>query len=194
MPRRSMVAVAAASVALVGAGTSTVHASADRAGIHRVPHVLLLSIDGMHQSDLDCYIANHPHSTLAKLTHTGSEYIKAATVNPSDSDPGGTALMTGGKPEHSWTVAELATRTAVSRSVLDDRFRQVLGRSPIRYLTEWRMHLAQELLTSADLTVYEIARRVGYRSEEAFSRAFKRERGQSPGHWRSARTTTATLG
>lgn len=74
---------------------------------------------------------------------------------------------------------------------IDDRFRQVLGRSPIRYLTEWRMHLAQELLSSAQLTVHEIARRVGYQSEEAFSRAFKRERGQSPGHWRAARATVA---
>lgn len=91
-----------------------------------------------------------------------------------------------GSPDHHWSVAELATRTAVSRSVLDDRFRQILGRSPIRYLTEWRMHLAQELLATADLTVYDIARRVGYRSEEAFSRAFKRERGAAPSHWRTA--------
>lgn len=91
-----------------------------------------------------------------------------------------------GAPGHHWSVAELATRTAVSRSVLDDRFRQVLGRSPIRYLTEWRMHLAQELLATADLTVYDIARRVGYRSEEAFSRAFKRECGAAPSHWRDS--------
>lgn len=93
-----------------------------------------------------------------------------------------------GAPEHRWTVADLASRTAVSRSVLDERFRQVLGRSPIRYLTEWRMHLAQELLASADLTVADVGRRVGYLSEEAFSRAFKRERGLSPSHWRSARS------
>jgi hypothetical protein len=52
----------------------------------------------MHQSDLDWYIANHPSSTLAKLTHTGVEYTNAAASNPSDSDPGGTALMTGGNP------------------------------------------------------------------------------------------------
>jgi transcriptional regulator GlxA family with amidase domain len=90
-------------------------------------------------------------------------------------------------PEHSWRVGELAMRTAVSRSVLDDRFRQVLGQSPIRYLTLWRMHLAETLLGTSDLTVYDVARRIGYRSEEAFSRAFKRERGQSPAHWRSAR-------
>lgn len=74
----------------------------------------------------------------------------------------------------------------MSRSVLDDRFRQVLGQSPIRYLTQWRMHLAENLLGTTDLTVYDVARRVGYQSEEAFSRAFKRERGQSPAQWRSA--------
>jgi AraC-like DNA-binding protein len=91
-------------------------------------------------------------------------------------------------PERHWTVAELASGAAVSRSLLDDRFRQVLGRSPIRYLTEWRMHLADELLATSDLSIFNIARRVGYDSEEAFSRAFKRERGLSPSHWRSARS------
>jgi AraC-like DNA-binding protein len=87
-------------------------------------------------------------------------------------------------PEHKWTVAELASRAAVSRSLLDERFRQVLDRSPIRYLTEWRMHLAEELLATTDTGVATIARRVGYESEEAFSRAFKRARGLSPSHWR----------
>lgn len=90
-------------------------------------------------------------------------------------------------PEHKWTVTELASRAAVSRSLLDERFRQVLGRSPIRYLTEWRMHLAEDLLAGTDLGVVAVARRVGYDSEEAFSRAFKRAHGQSPSHWRTAR-------
>jgi len=62
-------------------------------------HVLLISIDGMHQSDLDWYIAHHPSSTLAKLTRSGAEFTNAETSNPSDSDPGGTALMTGGNPK-----------------------------------------------------------------------------------------------
>ena len=75
---------------------------------------------------------------------------------------------------------------ATSRSALGERFRQVLGQSPIRYLTGWRMHLALELLATIELTVFTIARRVGYYSEEAFSRAFKRERGTSPSHWRAA--------
>ena len=90
-------------------------------------------------------------------------------------------------PEKRWTVADLASGAAVSRSLLDERFRQVLGRSPIRYLTEWRMHLAEDLLSTTGLTIFDIARRVGYVSEEAFSRAFKRERGLSPSHWRAER-------
>jgi AraC-like DNA-binding protein len=90
-------------------------------------------------------------------------------------------------PERKWTVAELAASASVSRSVLDERFRQVLGRSPIRYLAEWRMHVAEDLLASTDLGVAQVAHRVGYASEEAFSRAFKRHRGLSPSAWRAAR-------
>ena len=94
-------------------------------------------------------------------------------------------------PDRKWTVAELASGAAVSRSLLDDRFRQVLGRSPIRYLTEWRMHLAEELLATTDARCRRGPRRVGYDSEEAFSRAFKRAHGLSPSHWREARSTPA---
>jgi hypothetical protein len=66
---------------------------------HTASHVLLISVDGMHQSDLDWFVAQHPNSTLAKLSRSGAEYTNAATSNPSDSDPGGTALMTGGNPK-----------------------------------------------------------------------------------------------
>jgi AraC-like DNA-binding protein len=91
------------------------------------------------------------------------------------------------RPERKWTVAELASEVAVSRSVLDERFRAVLGRSPIRYLTDWRMHLAEDLLASTDESVMRIARQVGYDSEEAFSRAFKRAHGTAPSAWRQSR-------
>jgi AraC-like DNA-binding protein len=90
-------------------------------------------------------------------------------------------------PDRRWTVAELAGESAVSRSVLDERFRQILGRSPIRYLTEWRMHMAEELLATTDTGVAAIARKVGYESEEAFSRAFKRAKGNAPSAWRTQR-------
>ncbi|MBV9359740.1 MAG: alkaline phosphatase family protein, partial [Chloroflexi bacterium] len=63
-----------------------------------VKHVVLISVDGLHQSDLEWYVENHPRSELAMLTRRGSEFSHAQTSDPSDSDPGGTALMTGGDP------------------------------------------------------------------------------------------------
>ena len=93
-------------------------------------------------------------------------------------------------PERRWTVDDLAAQAGVSRSRLDARFHEVLGRSPIRYLNEWRMHIAQDLLATTDLTVAAVSRRVGYDAEEAFSRAFKRAHGLSPAPWRTARADT----
>jgi len=90
-------------------------------------------------------------------------------------------------PERKWTVPDLAAEAAVSRSMLDARFRDVLGLSPIRYVNDWRMRVAQELLSTTEVTVAAIARRVGYDSEEAFSRAFKRSHGASPSAWRTHR-------
>jgi AraC-like DNA-binding protein len=94
------------------------------------------------------------------------------------------------EPARDWTVAALGSRVGASRSSLDDRFRRVLGLSPMRYLTVWRMHLATDLLATTALSISTIARRVGYASEDAFSRAFKRERGMAPTQWRAARGQT----
>jgi AraC-like DNA-binding protein len=88
-------------------------------------------------------------------------------------------------PERKWNVESMARTAATSRSQLDARFRQVLGLSPIRYLTGWRLHVAQDLLATTDLSVAAVARRVGYDAEEAFSRAFKRSYGAPPGTWRA---------
>jgi AraC-like DNA-binding protein len=93
-------------------------------------------------------------------------------------------------PERKWTVADLASAANVSRSVLDERFRVVLGRSPIRYLTDWRLHVARDLLATTALSVSTIARRVGYDADEAFSRAFKRAHGSAPAHWRAERSAS----
>jgi AraC-like DNA-binding protein len=89
-------------------------------------------------------------------------------------------------PERHWTVAALAEEASVSVSLLDERFRAVLGLAPIRYLSAWRMHVAGDLLSSTTLGVGAVARRVGYDSEEAFSRAFKRSTGRSPSDARRA--------
>ncbi len=88
-------------------------------------------------------------------------------------------------PARTWTVPDLARGVAASRTVLVERFRDLLGRPPIRYLTEWRLSLASGLLRTTQLGVAEIASQVGYESVEAFSRAFKRELGRAPAHWRS---------
>jgi len=90
-----------------------------------------------------------------------------------------------GDPGRKWTVAELAAASSVSVSFLDERFRAVIQMPPIRYLTGWRMHIARDLLASSDLGVGAVARRVGYESEEAFSRAFKRAHGIAPSRWRA---------
>jgi hypothetical protein len=95
--RAKVVSAAIAAVAIGGSvATSVPSASADRKG--QIEHVLLISVDGMHQSDLDWYVANHPNSELAKLVSGGAEFTNNHAADPSDSDPGGTALMTGGDP------------------------------------------------------------------------------------------------
>jgi hypothetical protein len=88
-----LVGLVAAAVAVVGASVSAASPKAAK-----VRHVLLISVDGLHQSDLEWFVANHPSSELAKLVHGGAEFSNAHTSDPSDSDPGGTALMTGGDP------------------------------------------------------------------------------------------------
>ena len=91
------------------------------------------------------------------------------------------------QPERRWTLQDLAAAATTSRSTLDQRFRDLLGRSPIRYLADWRMHLAEDLLATTDLTAGAVASRVGYDAEEAFSRAFRRAHGKPPAQWRATR-------
>jgi AraC-like DNA-binding protein len=88
------------------------------------------------------------------------------------------------RPADPWTVTELARRAAVSRSLLAERFTRALGVSPMRYLMQWRLQLAAELLRSSRIGLAPLAERVGYESEAAFSRAFKRHLGLSPAAWR----------
>jgi AraC-like DNA-binding protein len=95
------------------------------------------------------------------------------------------------RPAQKWSVSGLAACTATSRSVLDERFRHLLGQSPMRYLAEWRMQLAASWLRETELKIAAIAERLGYESEEAFSRAFRRLVGRPPAQWRERATTSA---
>jgi AraC-like DNA-binding protein len=90
-------------------------------------------------------------------------------------------------PNHGWTVAELASTARVSETLLKNRFQQVMGISPMRYVRDWRMHMAKDLLATTDKPIAAVSRQVGYEAEEAFSRAFKRTLGMSPAEWRSQR-------
>jgi AraC-like DNA-binding protein len=85
---------------------------------------------------------------------------------------------------HPWTLVSLAHEVGVSRSVLSERFRHYLGESPIAYLTRWRLRLGARALASTGHSVARIALDVGYESEAAFNRAFKREYGDPPARYR----------
>jgi AraC-like DNA-binding protein len=86
-------------------------------------------------------------------------------------------------PEHNWTVEELAHRIGLSRSVFAERFMRLVGHPPMQYLTQWRMQLASRLISTADNNIAEIALKVGYESEAACSRAFKKFVGMPPRAW-----------
>ena len=88
------------------------------------------------------------------------------------------------RPADSWTLERLAREIGASRSALADRFTQLVGRPPMRYLAHWRMQLAARLLSDRSAKVAAIARDIGYDSEAAFSRGFKRIVGVSPATWR----------
>ena len=91
------------------------------------------------------------------------------------------------RPEYAWTLAELAREIASSRTVLVERFTRLVGIPPMLYLMRWRLQLAAEQLARGSAKVAAIGAQVGYESEAAFSRAFKRETGVSPAAWRRAR-------
>jgi len=97
---------------------------------------------------------------------------------------GKTLALIHSKPAHAWTVEELAGAVGLSRSALADRFAALVGQPPMQYLTRWRLQLAANLLRSGARNIASVAAEVGYDSEAAFSRAFKRELGVAPAVWR----------
>ncbi len=87
-------------------------------------------------------------------------------------------------PSRAWTVAGLAKGAGVSRTVFADRFVEALGQTPLAYLARWRLWLGATRLQTGDESVMEVALQVGYESEAAFDRAFKREFGLPPARYR----------
>ncbi|MFZ0621762.1 MAG: AraC family transcriptional regulator [Pseudolabrys sp.] len=89
-----------------------------------------------------------------------------------------------GAPAYSWTIEELAKQVGLSRSVLAERFTNLVGTPPLHYLAKWRMQIALGILSGGNANVASVAAEIGYESEAAFSRAFKKMMGIPPSSWR----------
>jgi len=88
------------------------------------------------------------------------------------------------RPRHAWTIETLAKDVGLSRSVLAERFADLVGMPPMQYLAQWRMQIAAGLLSAGNANIATVAAEIGYASEAAFSRAFKKMVGVSPSDWR----------
>jgi AraC-like DNA-binding protein len=101
-----------------------------------------------------------------------------------DSHVGKALSLLHAQPGYAWTVDDLAREVALSRSALAERFVDLIGESPMQYLTRWRLALSAKALRSNAEPIRRIAERCGYESESAFNRAFKRKFGMPPASWR----------
>jgi AraC-like DNA-binding protein len=107
---------------------------------------------------------------------------------------GAALMLLHSRPGHAWTLEDLAREVASSRSNLARRFTELVGQPPMQYLMHWRMQVAANLLVQSGAKVASIGTEVGYDSEAAFSRAFKKSTGLAPGAWRESRRGLATNG
>ena len=105
-----------------------------------------------------------------------------------DRHVGAALRLIHGRAAEPWTIENLAREVGLSRSGFAERFTYFVGIAPMTYLARWRMQIAARLLQGDGVTVARVANEVGYESEAAFHRAFKRYAGVSPGNWRRARS------
>ena len=126
------------------------------------------------------YVASLPSENVGWLAGLRDESIGRALGKLHD------------RPAHGWSLEELAREVGLSRSVLAERFSHFVGVPPMQYLAQWRMQLAAHLLSSTSLGLAEIADKVGYGSETALSRAYKRWVGVAPAEWRRGKQPGAS--
>lgn len=127
-------------------------------------------------------------------------FVEVLRRHLEDLPPGQTGWLAGLRDEHvgraltllhadprrDWTLEDLARESGLSRSALAERFSQRMGQAPMQYLAQWRMQIAAGLLASGHAKVADVAEQVGYESEAAFNRAFKKLVGVPPATWRKA--------
>jgi transcriptional regulator GlxA family with amidase domain len=128
------------------------------------------------------YIASLPEHQIGWLAGTRDPIV------------GKSLVLLHGRIAHPWTIADLAGEVGISRSALVERFTRYLSEPPMAYLTRWRLELAASSLRRTSRGVSEIAAAVGYESEAAFNRAFKRVFGQPPGRYRSNCRSSSNAG
>ncbi|MGH8879885.1 MAG: AraC family transcriptional regulator, partial [Stackebrandtia sp.] len=177
-----------------------------------LPPVLVISEDAAGRAVLDELVSEVAHdrpgsqAVLDRLLDWGlvctlRKWFSGPDSQPpawyrAHSDPAvGRALRAmHSAPAANWTVASLATEARVSRAWFAKRFSELMGQSPLAYLTQWRMTLAEDMLDQPDATVASTAKRVGYANAFAFSAAFKRVRGVSPAQFSRGIMPTAAGG
>jgi AraC-like DNA-binding protein len=155
---------------------SSVRHLVSQAGSQRPGHAVLLAkmAEALFIESLRRYMEQLPSGQTGWLAAARDPVVGAALA----------ALHR--RPSHHWTLEGLAAECAASRSVVAERFIRYLGEPPLTYLARWRLQLAVRLLQTTRKTVLQVAGEVGYDSEAAFNRAFKREFGIPPGQFRKA--------
>ena len=143
------------------------------------------------------------HGVLAKLAEV--LFIEVLRIHMNEQAEGRNGWLAGvndrivgaalralhAEPARTWTLEDLAHVTASSRSVLAERFQNLVGQAPMQYLTQWRMLLASNLLVRSNAPLAHIAEEIGYQTDTAFSRAFRREYGLPPAQWRRRQIETS---
>ena len=123
--------------------------------------------------------------TLRRYVDSLPEQQNGWLAGARDPIVGKSLALLHGRVAEPWTIAGLADEVGISRSALVERFSRYLSEPPMAYLTRWRLQLAAQSLQKTSRGVADIASDIGYQSEAAFSRAFRREFGQPPGQYRS---------
>jgi AraC-like DNA-binding protein len=108
-----------------------------------------------------------------------------------DPEIGAALRLVHGRFGEAWTLERLAREVGMSRSSFADRFTAYVGLPPMTYLAQWRLQVAARMLQNGTMSVAQVAAAVGYQSESAFNRAFKRQVGRTPGAWRRAQPQPA---
>jgi AraC-like DNA-binding protein len=163
---------------------------APRAGADPLSHLIdfALSESGQQRGGERCLLMRLSEVMFVEVLR---RYLRLATHLESGwlnglRDPlvGRALMLLHGDVARSWTLQGLARESGTSRTILAERFHRLVGLPPMQYLANWRMQAASVLLNDPSAKVYRVAVEVGYESEAAFSRAFKRITGSSPGAWR----------